>query len=34
LGGRSKTNKQIADFENTFFVADDVEIGYGSILLL
>ena len=34
VGGKSKTFEQIADVENSYIAADDIEIGYGNRLPL
>jgi hypothetical protein len=30
IGGKNKSFKQIKDIENSFVVADDIEIGFGA----
>jgi len=30
VGGKSKTQKQVADIKNAFVVADDIEYGFGN----
>lgn len=30
IGGKNKSFKQIKDIENSFVVADDIEIGFGN----
>jgi uncharacterized protein YfbU (UPF0304 family) len=30
IGGKNKSFKQIKDMENSFVVADDIEIGFGN----
>ena len=30
VGGKSKTYKQIKNIENSYIVADDIEIGFGN----
>ena len=34
VGGKSKTQRQIAGIDNAFVVKDDIETGYGNILPL
>jgi hypothetical protein len=30
IGGKNKSFKQLKDIENSFIVADDIEIGFGA----
>ncbi len=32
IGGRNKTTKQIADIENAYILADDIEIAFGRYI--
>jgi hypothetical protein len=34
IGGRSKGDKQVKAFENSFVVRDDIETGYNNVIPL